>query len=117
MKSSVLLYYIISLSNFFVIVYSDGQKDVNSCRKACSTDFLSQLVDLLNIDLTIEDYINLSPFWTACQYRCYRCSLNVGIQDMSTLLEEAIYRIDQALEDCYNEWDIANDENDNNSVF
>ncbi|KAI8085514.1 hypothetical protein BDF21DRAFT_397480 [Thamnidium elegans] len=134
MKSSVLLYYIISLSNFFVVVYSNGQQDVNNCRKACSTDFLTKLVNLLNIEFTNEDYVNLNSYWTTCQYRCYRCSLNVGIQDMIELEEclepqkintpfstikiaTTIYHIDQALEDCYNEWDVANSENDIDSVF
>lgn len=116
------------------MVYSDGQQDADNCRKACSTEFLAQSINLLNIDFTIEDYVNLNPYWTTCQNRCYRCSMNVGIKYMVELEEclesqkinsvfstikitTTIYHFNETLENCYKEWDIANSKNDIDSIF
>lgn len=88
------------------MVYSDGQQDVDNCRKACSTEFLARLINLLNIDLTIEYYVSLNPYWTTCQYRCYRCRLNAGIKDMVELEEglesQKINTVFSTIKICYN---------------
>lgn len=124
------------LSSFFMIAYSStGKEDYDACYKACTTDFMPQIVRLIPRERVYSDYEGLLPYWSTCQFRCYRCRIPEAITAMENLkkmfddnqqnavqvivkigiIEESIkHSLDTS---CYSPWRNANKVNDTSSTF
>ncbi|KAI8085512.1 hypothetical protein BDF21DRAFT_397478 [Thamnidium elegans] len=130
----LLLGLLFSLSFLFATVYCDGEQDLNVCERACTAEFRPRIVNLFMLEQTHSDYEALDPFWSTCQYRCYRCSLYNAIVLMRHLKDMFDYStanssyaileitklmvgIDSSLKICYDSWRIANNNGDITSTF
>lgn len=130
----LLLVLLFSLSFLFATVYSDGEQDLNACERACTTEFRPRIINLFTLKRTQEDYKGLEPFWSTCQYRCYRCGFSNAkalmrqLKDMFDFntagsshaileLTKLMVGIDSNLKVCYDNWRIANNNGDITSAF
>lgn len=134
MKLEHVLLLFSALSSLFLVVYSDGQQDFDNCHKACTIEFRPIIANLLTLNRTYSDYENVIPYWTTCQYRCYRCSLpNANFfmdllkkifddeeqNGLRVILEivKLIAGIETSLKECYDKWTAANRVGDTTSSF
>lgn len=100
----------------------------------CTTEFRPRIVNLFTLERTQTDYRNLEPFWSTCQYSCYRCGLSNAIALMRQLkgmfdfdtagssyaileITKLTVGIDSNLKVCYDRWRIANNNGDITSAF
>lgn len=128
------LFLLCTFLNLFVMVFSDEQQDFDSCYRACNTEFCPVIVNLLTLNHTYSNYEKVVPYWTNCQYRCYRCGLANGIYFMDELkrmfddresitsratleLIKLIAGIETSLKECYDKWIDANINGDTTAVF
>lgn len=138
MKFALKLLLFSALSSIFRVVQSvSPQEEVDACRGACS-DFIPKLERFYEPDVPrqeLTDIIELS--WTTCQFKCYRCALNGGIQIMKELrllfyhnrpyvrtppysfvyINPFQEKLNQVVNRCYNQWNDANLAGDAASSF
>lgn len=122
------------LSNLIITVYSNGQEDRDNCHKACTIEFRPVLANLLTLNRTYSDYEDVIPYWTTCQYRCYRCNLTNAIYFMDMLrmmfrnqeldgiegileILKSIAGIETSFKECYDDWTEANLMGNTTSIF
>lgn len=125
MRFTHVLLLLVYLSSSLMVVYSDGQQDLNTCHKACTVEFRPVLANLLTLNRTYLNYENVIPYWTTCQYRCYRCGLTNAIFSMDVLkgvydnqelnalgvileIVKLIAGIETSFKECYDKWTAAN---------
>lgn len=124
------------LSSLSMVVYSSsGQQDYDACYKACTTDFIPQIVNLVPRERVYSDYEGLLPYWSTCQYRCYRCRIpgaNIAMEKLKKVFDDNLQNASQIIVDiaiiiesidrsldqsCYSPWHYANNVNDTESIF
>lgn len=80
------LYLLLAFSSCLSVGASTDQEDLDTCKRVCDEDLLPRIDAMArNHSRTISDYEDILPYWTTCQYRCYRCHLPVGIRAIKNM--------------------------------
>jgi hypothetical protein len=128
------MYYFFLLSAVFITVVNCDQesdmRDRDVCKRACIDDFFSILYTYIGDKQRNNDaFGELKPFWSTCQYRCYRCRIPGANDAMDTIewkftrekqripgafvqLVTLLTQVEYSLTNCVNKWAYLNRNND-----
>jgi hypothetical protein len=117
-----------------VVVATDGRQDLDACRRACSDNLHPRLIRLVEPNRVDSEWNDLKPFWSTCQYRCYRCAIpgaNIAMDDLEYMfshnqqndggsimrIAQDIDKADYSFQMCFDKWRLANKNGDTTSTF